>query len=306
MKIEKRITARRRMLSKEDITGENQPVPRWMVEEHSRFAERLLAPGYPCYFGASAENRGELRYGYIEGEDLSDVPPLLREFLELSRANPKIRHALALFFSPELDKRPLSYYEHQFWETLRFLHNADEVAWPSDRPSDPKHPRWEFCFNGEPMFVFASAPAYHRRDSRNMGNSLVLLFQPRRVFDGIEGGTLAGTRAREIIRARMETWDGMEVHPDMGKLWGPILTRVETVFSARRQRACDRPLPLPSRSGPLCGGRGNRELFRGTRDRQLKGGCCDARERRRTQDSLRRERRVGASDHGVAANDWFG
>lgn len=71
------------------------------------------------------------------------------------------------------------------------------------------------------MLVFASTPAYRRRGSRNMGNSLVLLFQPRRVFDGIEGGTPAGTRAREIIRARMEAWDGMEAHPDMGSYGDP-------------------------------------------------------------------------------------
>jgi FPC/CPF motif-containing protein YcgG len=209
------------MLSRGDIVGEGRPVPRWLVEEHARFAERLLDPRYPCYFGTNAEKRGELRYGYVEGEDLSGVPALLREFLELSRANPGVRHALALFFSPEPVERPLPYYRRRFWETLRFLHDADEGTWPLDRPYSPEDPKWEFCFDGEPMFVFASTPAYRRRDSRNMGGSLVLLFQPRRVFDGIEGGTPAGMRAREIIRARMEAWDSMEAHSDMGSYGDP-------------------------------------------------------------------------------------
>lgn len=195
-------------------------MPDWLVREHRLFAQRLLDRDYPCYFGTSAEKRGELRYGYTEG-DVGHLPVLLREFLALSRSRPKVRHALALFFAPEEVERPLSYYRGRFWETLGFLHGEDGKPWPEGRPSDPEDPDWEFCFDGEPMFVFASAPAYRDRASRNMGDCLILLFQPRRVFDGIEGGTPAGTRTREIIRQRMREWDGMEYHPDMGSYGDP-------------------------------------------------------------------------------------
>lgn len=209
------------LLTREDIASP-EGLPVWLGREYETFREQLLDPGYPCYFGTAAEKRGELRYGYVAGGDTSHVPTLLGEFLSLSRSHPKVRHALALFFEPEGVQRPLSYYRQRFWDVLNFLHESDPSTWPDDRPLDPEDPKWEFCFDGEPMFVFASTPAYRKRDSRNMGNSLVLLFQPRRVFDGIEGGTPAGTRAREIIRARMETWDsGMKYHPDMGSYGDP-------------------------------------------------------------------------------------
>lgn len=109
------------LLEKADASGFGASVPDWLVREHRLFAQRLLDRDYPCYFGTSAEKRGELRYGYTEG-DVGHLPVLLRKFLKLSRSRPKIRHALALFFAPEEVERPLSYYRRRFWETLGFLH----------------------------------------------------------------------------------------------------------------------------------------------------------------------------------------
>ena len=71
------------------------------------------------------------------------------------------------------------------------------------------------------MFVFAAAPSYARRASRNVGPGLVLLFQPRNVFEGIEGGTPRGMAARQIIRTRLGQWDTMPLHPDMGDYGDP-------------------------------------------------------------------------------------
>ncbi|QIN84428.1 cupin domain-containing protein [Rubrobacter tropicus] len=268
VKVEQRL-----LLTGQDVSGADGMVPRWLVREYGRFRDRLLDPEYPCYFGTSAEKRGELRYGYVEGDDVGHVPALLREFLALSKANPQVRHALALFFEPERARRPLSFYEERFWYVLRFLHGLDESPWPEDRPYDPVDPKWEFCFAGEPMFVFASAPAYRLRDSRNMGDSLVLLFQPRRVFDGIEGGTPAGTRAREIIRARMEAWEGMEAHPDMGSYGDPSSHEWKQYF-------------LPDDNTPVTG----RCPFHAATDRAVtRGGLAGERTRAREKGDRRED-----------------
>lgn len=239
MDLETKATTRR-LLTRKDL-GAGKLVPNWLRFEYGVFRERLSDPAYPCYFGTASERRGELRYGWVEGEDMGHVPALLREFLALSRSNPNVRHALALFFRPEVVERPLSYYRKRFWDVLRFMHGADASPWPEDRPSDPEDPKWEFCFDGEPMFVFASTPAYETRDSRNMGNSLVLLFQPRRIFDGVEGGTPAGTKAREMIRDRMRDWDGMDYHPDMGTYGDPSSFEWKQYF-------------LPDDNSPVMGG----------------------------------------------------
>jgi FPC/CPF motif-containing protein YcgG len=40
--------------------------------------------------------------------------------------------------------------------------------------------------------------------------------QPRNVFDGIEGGSPAGTKARRNIRNDLAAWDTADPHPSMG------------------------------------------------------------------------------------------
>ena len=48
-----------------------------------------------------------------------------------------------------------------------------------------------------------------------------MLFQPRNVFAKIEGGTPAGTQARQVIQARLRTWDTEPPHPDLGDYGDP-------------------------------------------------------------------------------------
>jgi hypothetical protein len=108
-----------------------------------------------------------------------------------------------------------------FWNILQYLHENDDLPWPQEFPQDPNDPGWEFCFHGTAMFVFSAAPTHALRRSRNLGDALVLLFQPRNVFSGIEGGTLAGTAARRRIRERLKTWDAAEGHPAMGDFGDP-------------------------------------------------------------------------------------
>lgn len=204
---------------KEIATVKN--VPNWFIQEYEVFRSKVLDAEFPCYFGTNAERAGHLRYTYIEQGDMSHLPITLTEFMELSRSHPKTRHALVLFAEPESSDKPLDFYKDRFWDLLQWLHRNDPKPWPEDVPQDPEHPRWEYCFAGEPMFVFSSAPAYRQRASRNLGKSLVLLFQPRRVFRGIEGGTPGGTTARAKIRSKMLKYDGMPFHPEMGAYGDP-------------------------------------------------------------------------------------
>ncbi|HYO54046.1 YqcI/YcgG family protein [Archangium sp.] len=210
--------------------NEDGGLPPWLNQEYKTFRKVVLDPEFPCYFGTSGEKTGELRYAYAEEGVWTHVPDALRTFLALSREHPRIRHALALFVEPSPRERTLAEYRDQFWSILNFLHEVDSSPWPLNRPEDPEDPLWEFCFDGEPMFVFASCPAYKKRISRELGRSLVLLFQPRRVFDDIKGGTKAGTRAREVIRRKMEKMEGMPAHPDMGNYGDPSVHEWKQYF----------------------------------------------------------------------------
>lgn len=209
------------VLTQDDLSRYQDELPNWFKREYKKLRKKVLDKRYPCHFGTIGEKKGDLRYLFVETEDTEAIGHGLRSFLDLSRKNPRVRHALTVFIKPEEEVRSLEHYENQFWRVLKELIRRDDAPWPDNRPQRPEHPEWEFCFDGEPMFVFSANPGYDWRDTRVFGKSHLMLFQPRRIFDGIEGGTLAGTRAREQIRKRMEKWEGMTAHPDMGSYGDP-------------------------------------------------------------------------------------
>jgi FPC/CPF motif-containing protein YcgG len=104
----------------------------------------------------------------------------------------------------------------RFWSLLALLTAHDPTPWPVDRPSDPRDPAWQWCFAGEPWFTFMCSPAYRARLSRNLGPCLTLIFQTRRVFDGLSGESVAGQAAKARIRSSLLAYDRVPAHPHLG------------------------------------------------------------------------------------------
>ena len=88
---------------------------------------------------------------------------------------------------------------------LQYLHENDNQAWPKQIPEDPDHYLWEFSFGGEPIFAFGNAPAYKQRKTRHLGNSLVIGFQPRTIFDGLEGDRPKGAYSRQMVVSELKS-----------------------------------------------------------------------------------------------------
>lgn len=213
-------TASKFLLTKEDMINP-EIVPEWVIQEYKTFHDTVTDKTFPCYFGMTAEMRGELRYAYITQEDWSNLPEALESFIELFDAPKLIRHGLFVFVEPETDEKPLEHYREYFWNILQYLHKVDTKPWPKDYPTDPDHHLWAFSFAEEPFFVFGNAPAYKQRKTRDLGNSLVLGFQPRRIFEGLEGTSKGGIMSREKVRERVEKWDGLPTHPNISHYGDP-------------------------------------------------------------------------------------
>ncbi len=45
----------------------------WKLEAYEQYHARLDAPTYPCFFGQSAEARGEMLYTFIAGSELHEM-----------------------------------------------------------------------------------------------------------------------------------------------------------------------------------------------------------------------------------------
>lgn len=208
------------LLTKEDF-AERTDLPDWLLKEYATFRKIVTDKSFPCYFGMAAELGGDLRYAYVTQKDWTNLPHAMKHFLKLF-TNPKHkRHGLFVFVEPFDVEGSLEDYRKQFWEILQYLHEVDEIEWPTESPRDPDHYLWDFHFHGEPIFAFANAPAYKQRRTRDLGNSMVLGFQPRKIFKNLEGTEKGGIMSREKVRDRVEVWDQLPKHPDISHFGDP-------------------------------------------------------------------------------------
>jgi FPC/CPF motif-containing protein YcgG len=224
-----------------------EPQP-WWEQSAARLVRDVGSAGYPCHFGRVALARDELFATFFD-EPGPELAWSLREFLDLSRPAPERRMVLAAFRRPA-GARPHTWYEKEFWRTLQDLHDRDEVAWPADIPTSPAHPSWEFSFGGVPMFAFSAAPTHDRRRSRNLGDGLVVLFQPRTVFADVMGGTPGGIKARRTIRRRLAEWDTTAAHRDLGDYGDPSNFEWRQYFIADDDTRMRERCPLRLRAAP--------------------------------------------------------
>jgi FPC/CPF motif-containing protein YcgG len=178
----------------------------------------LLEKSFPCTFAIAAAKKKSLRFGFIDSaKDPSrwgPLPDILNEYLRVYQDIDRDT-SLVVFFRPEEEPASLASYFSHFWEVLQYLHRKDTLPWPGDIPEDPGEPLWEFSFGGTPIFVVCNTPAHTRRRSRH-SSGMVITFQPRWVFEGLEPGAPRGDASRRVIRKRIRRFDGMEPAPQLG------------------------------------------------------------------------------------------
>lgn len=202
--------------------------PDWVASHWTTFREGLLGERngtpFPCFFGAESVKNGDPLYTAVPS--LADKDALLRlgatllDYLETYRDHSD-RASLVAFFKPPTRELTESEYHDTLWHILQFLHVHDPAPWPTNIPTDPDDPYWEFCFGGEPIFPTCRAPFYDERTSRYSPVGLEITFQPRGLFEdlGVTADTEAGERARDVIQGRLEDYDGVCPHADLGD-WG--------------------------------------------------------------------------------------
>ncbi|MEF8790042.1 MAG: YqcI/YcgG family protein [Haloarculaceae archaeon] len=202
--------------------------PDWVAAHWRTFRDGLTGERngtpFPCFFGAESVRDGDPLYTAVpsmtDTDALLGLGRTLLEYLDTYREHSD-RASLVAFFAPP--ERPLSEaeYHESLWHVLQFLHVHDPEPWPAEIPTDPEDPYWEFSFGGEPMFPTCRAPFYDTRKSRYCPVGLEITFQPRALFEelGATADTEFGQRARETIQDRLEGYDGVCPHADLGD-WG--------------------------------------------------------------------------------------
>jgi uncharacterized protein len=184
----------------------------WRHAAYQQYKEKLSAPEYPCFFGQTAEAREEMLYTFVRQGEVEDFLINVRRFVSLLGNTGYERSSLSAFFEPDIFLEQHTEFVARFWKTLQYLHDHDSrVAIRS-----VEDPLWEFCFGGCEMFVVGCSPTYQVRRSRNLGPGMVLIFQPRHLFIDPATSEPIAPAVRHRIHRRMQAYDGIPVHPDIG------------------------------------------------------------------------------------------
>jgi FPC/CPF motif-containing protein YcgG len=219
----------------------------WVEAHWETFHEGLTGEyegsPFPCFFGSESVRAGEPLYTVVpsmtERDALLGLRDVLVEYLDVWPDHAE-RASLVTFFSPPQQGWGEPKYHEALWHVLQFLHIHDPAPWPEDIPTDPDDPYWEFTFAGHPMFPTCRAPFYDVRRSRYCPVGLEITFQPRELFERLEvtAETKAGQQARELIQNRIDDYDGMCPHADIGD-YGQDLEWPQYMLSANPDKAPD-------------------------------------------------------------------
>jgi FPC/CPF motif-containing protein YcgG len=195
--------------------------PDWFASAHAEFRATLLAEaGYPCHFGVTGERTDHNWFTALDqsrpGLGTAELAGTIEDFVPIARAGSP-RQSLVVLVGPPQRQPDLARHAAQFWAVLRQLSRHDQQSWPVGRSLDPGLPDWQWCFAGQPWFVFGASPGYQHRHSRNVGRCLTMVFQlVDRVFEGLSGSSPAGQAAKRQIRGRLAGYDLASPHPHLG------------------------------------------------------------------------------------------
>jgi len=192
----------------------------WKAKRYTTFRETMTdgEQPFPCYFAVEAQEQGSIRYTFPESstdeESLDRLADDIEEFVDIYENIGKYPSLVIMFRPPEQDQ-PAEVYKNRFWNVLEHLQKVDPEPWPATVPTDPKHPKWQYCFAGEPLFLLARAPFYEARRSRYAPYGLEIDIQPQNTFDDLTGFDDTGQKARTLIKERQAAYDDIERHPDI-------------------------------------------------------------------------------------------
>lgn len=192
----------------------------WQRRVYSEFEATLTSKSrpFPCVYGTAGFQKDQLRFAFLEKIDAKSLAPILKEYLENSRDFGEFT-SLAIFERP----RPVASmerYRKRFWNILEDLTEIDEHAWPAEIPEEMDHKDWEFCFNGEPVFVVCNSPAHVLRQSRR-STAYMMTFQPRWVFETLTGTEKKADAAFGRVRKLLEPYDMLSPAPGLGRYGDP-------------------------------------------------------------------------------------
>lgn len=198
-------------------------LPGWQQAAYRSFANLLPVNddnAYPCIPARRGFLTNQLRFGFVSNpldqRSTGQLASALSEYGSSSREAGPFTSLVVFFETPAelFQEYGVENYRTLFWSLLNRISDLDPQAWPIDIPTDPAHHQWEFCYQGEPYFVFCATPAHQYRRSRHFP-CLLMAFQPRWVLENMNDSSAFGAGIQKLIRKRLADYDETPIHPDL-------------------------------------------------------------------------------------------
>lgn len=210
----------------DDIIQAPENHKQWQLDAIHKWTLKMTDRGsrFPCIPAVQGYVLNHLRYGFVQNAEEKDAAEKLAYLLHSFGENARtIGSYTSLVVFIQADTQPehndgVEYYERLFWSLLSRTTEMDRKPWPAHLPSDPSDHLWEYCYDGEPYFVYCGTPAHKLRRSRSFPY-MVLAFTPRWVLENFNAATLQAEKTKQMIRKRLCAYDPVPPHPDL-KLYG--------------------------------------------------------------------------------------
>jgi FPC/CPF motif-containing protein YcgG len=225
----------------------------WQRKVYDDLAAVLISKEYgmktfPCVYAAKGYKSNDQRYVFIESDDPSEprnvrlIGKALRQYLPLSRSCGPNTTLVVLAPPTNSVPRSVEQYNLEFWAFLRGLRVFDTKPWPEDIPTDTSTNKWAFCFDGVPWFPAVLTPAHSKRQSRYTPN-LVIVMQPKWIFDILFNTPAKRYGACEKVRALVAEFDEIPVSPDVAHYGEPGTTESRQYYLLDENKRSYCPYP---------------------------------------------------------------
>jgi len=180
----------------------------WLKDEAAAMVATVQGPpAHPCYFAATALERGTLIFAdFVTIDGMAIAAEDIREFLSFYTSLP-YRAALILHFDgPSLS---LEADEARFWGLLTFLQTQS-----NRRPrTDYESKDWRFVFDDVDLFFNGHSPHYRQRKSRRAALRPFVVVQTLSNLKGVSGDDQTEPKVADRIRSAVDTYDAIHRSP---------------------------------------------------------------------------------------------
>ncbi|MBA1200996.1 YqcI/YcgG family protein [Pseudomonas capeferrum] len=183
----------------------------WTFATLERFRALLANPEFPCLFGRKAVAAKTCHIVFARAAHLaSDIARGLGDYIRTIEPIPlkqRIGSPLLVFLETRAGST-LAEQQAMAWSVMQEVHLHDPQPWPQQVPRDPDDTQWSFCYAGMPLFINMSFPGHVHMKSRNLGDAIAFVINPRESFDEVASATTeSGQRIRARIRERVREYN---------------------------------------------------------------------------------------------------